>query len=394
MLNVNGYTIKNPMGVLEALHLEMVSRGKPHILSFLEEHPDVSIRMKCPFHNGGYERNPSANIVLREVSGLQVGMFHCYACDDWRNTLDFFRFISVVLGKMDAGLEGINWCKERGFIVKRLPIFENCEGHVFSQLYKPTPSVKDILCKLKNEPTIKSNPYSYFDHDKNQAVFTDFYRREKIDNYQARIYHSEEELARYRYTHDYVYKRGVTDELIEQFDIGYDRKAECITFPCRDENGVYSIIRRSVKMKRFEIPAGEDKPIWALYDIPNDAEAVIICESIFNALSLWKWGYYAIALMGLGTDKQVKMINWRGWKNVYLALDGDLAGRKATEKLCKKLRWFVKYIYNIPDGKDVNDLSQEEFEALPIYQYPFGVTFGDKKYRHYKNAFKERIWNY
>lgn len=30
------------------------------------------------------------------------------------------------------------------------------------------------------------------------------------------------ELDRYRYIHPYMYKRGMTDDLIEKFDVGYD----------------------------------------------------------------------------------------------------------------------------------------------------------------------------
>lgn len=380
---LNGYTVKSIMQVLEILQADLQAQGKFRF-KYLREYPDDKIMMTCPFHKGGQEVKPSANIVLVEKSGLSAGFFHCYVCGDWRATLDFFSFISAVLGRRDGGQEGIKWCKEKGLI--------ECRGTLglFKNLMKP--SMIDVESLLKKSIQTGKSPYIYFNHELKRVVYTDLYRQEKIDGYEKREYYTEEELQYFRYTHDYVYKRGVTDDLIEKFDIGYDRKNECITFPCKDENGCYAIIRRNVKFKRYELPS-EEKPIWGLYEVPNNAESVIICESIFNALSLWKWGYYAIALLGLGTERQVKMINWRGWKSVYLAFDGDLAGRKATEKWCKALRWFSVGVYDVPDGKDVNDLSQEEFEALPIYQYPYGISFGDRKYRNYKNAFKERAWN-
>jgi DNA primase len=46
-------------------------------------------------------------------------------------------------------------------------------------------------------------------------------------------------------------------------------------------------------------------------------------------------------------------------------MDGDEAGRKATEKLKKALKSVAMvWVIHMPDGKDLNDCTKEEFEQL------------------------------
>lgn len=61
-----------------------------------------------------------------------------------------------------------------------------------------------------------------------------------------------------------MYKRGLTDELIELYDVGYDPKFKlksdsnpfsCITFPVRDVNGkTLFIARRAIDFKLYHYP--------------------------------------------------------------------------------------------------------------------------------------------
>lgn len=69
-------------------------------------------------------------------------------------------------------------------------------------------------------------------------------------NHSEQQYVPEKQLDRYRYYHDYMFKRGLTEELIEKYDIGYDPKFKlkknentfpCITFPVRDMQGQNSV---------------------------------------------------------------------------------------------------------------------------------------------------------
>ena len=190
---------------------------------------------------------------------------------------------------------------------------------------------------------------------------------------------SEDELDSYRYYHEYMYKRKLTDDIIELFDVGYDKHFElkdkegktrsvlrCVTFPVRDVNGnTLFIARRSVDTKFFHYPDGVEKPVYGLYELPKDTKEVIICESIFNALTCYVYGKPAVALLGLGTPYQFEQLKKLPCRKFITALDGDNAGRRATVRLKKALgdnKLVTSFI--IPDGKDVNDLSFEEFKNL------------------------------
>jgi DNA primase len=195
-------------------------------------------------------------------------------------------------------------------------------------------------------------------------------------------YIAEDELEKYRYYHPYMYKRRLTDEVIEMFDVGYDNHfelydkfgkvvgvARCITFPVRDITGqTLFIARRSVDRKFFHYPEGVEKPVYGIYELMKyrpDVSEVLVCESIINALTCWVYGRPAVALNGTGTDYQYRQLKELPQRLLIGAFDPDNAGRRATEKFQKKLAG-VKLTKQLimPEGKDVNDLEEEEFRAL------------------------------
>lgn len=123
---------------------------------------------------------------------------------------------------------------------------------------------------------------------------------------------------------------------------GYDKETDCITFPVKDEKGnCLFIARRSVKGKYFNYPTNMKKPIYGLYELnllTNYPQEVYICESIINALTLWTYGRYAVALNGTGTKYQIEQLKRMPCKEFILALDPDEAGKRGTDKLKKALK--------------------------------------------------------
>lgn len=77
------------------------------------------------------------------------------------------------------------------------------------------------------------------------------------------------------------------------------------------------------------------------------------------------YGYNAVALLGTGNSYQMDQLRRLGCSEFVICMDGDEAGRKATEKLRRNLNsiaivWAIK----MPDGKDLNDCSKIEFDQL------------------------------
>ena len=182
----------------------------------------------------------------------------------------------------------------------------------------------------------------------------------------------QEVLQGYRYTVEYMYNRGLTDDIIEQFDIGYDRKDDCITIPVPNLKGeVKWLQRRSIVGKRYYIPSGINKTDYLLgasevLRLKLYKQPVYIVESPFNMLTLWKLGFPAICIFGTGGGNQYKMLNKLPIRHYIIALDPDEAGKKGSRKLLHnlgktKLLSKVNYI----DHRDINELDTE-FKKLKI----------------------------
>lgn len=267
--------------------------------------------VQCPYHKFGLEKKPSAQ--FRKSDGL----FYCHACKE-THSID-----SVIHHCL--GVNGRQW------------LLEHFDGSATGS------RVPTFNLGQKSEP-------------KKETKYVD-----------------KEILARFRFTHPYMFKRKLNLDTIRKFDVGYDKDNDCITFPNKDENGnILFIATRSVKTKYFHYPAGADKPIYGLYEIYREIRhgaqinEVYICESMFNALTCWSYGKYAVALNGTGSHEQIEMLKRSSIRHFILALDPDEAGRKGTEKLLKSLTNKFIEVAILPEGKDVNDLTKEEFEALPI----------------------------
>lgn len=278
-----------------------------------------NIMVSCPFHKDGQERHPSFGILTVADKGRPAGTCHCFACGYTGSLEDM---ISRCFGYNDNGAFGRNW------LLKNFVTFD-AEG-----------AERKVILDIKREE--ESNPVVSFV--------------------------SEEELRTYRFYHPYMFKRKLTKEVIEQFDIGYDKERDCITFPVRDEKGRTLFVgTRSIKGKTYLYSAGVTKPVYGLYEIRNmSLNELWICEGPFNAYTCWVYGKPAVALLGTGTDYQYHQLNLLNCRKFVLALDPDSAGFGGCVKLKKAVKNKVMYRAKVPYGKDINDLSLEEFNNLKI----------------------------
>lgn len=304
---------------LSANNINLLSKRK---------HSGDHIQVCCPYHNNGQERRPSAGIRERD------GIFHCFACGEVHSLQEV---ISYCFGYTDdiVGKFGWQWL-------------------------------------LKNFATVQV--------EERNDIKLDFARNRGDHDIHNMEYVTEEELDKYRYIHPYMYKRGLTDEVIELFDIGYDASTKCITFPVKDINGnCLFIARRSVVSKFFHYPEKVEKPLYGLYELynseyqygymnslPHDCHEIIVCESMLDALSFWTVGKYAVALNGLGNELQFKQLRELPCRKIILATDMDergLAARKRIKENLHNTKIVTEYIF--PKGrKDANECTKEELMNL------------------------------
>lgn len=281
----------------------------------------------CPFHGDGTEKKPSCGISTVETKeGTKVypaGTAHCFTC---AYTGDLAEFVSGVLGRQDKGMTGYKWITSR---------------------------------------------FASVTVDKRKPLQLDMSRGKKDEMSSPII--TEEELASYRYQHDYMYFRKLNDKVIDYFDIGYDPKTDSLTFPVHDLNGdVRFVQRRSVGKKSFmnESVAEKGKIVYGLYHVYKNlswVKEVIICESIIDALTCWTHRVAAVALLGaLPTAHQIKLLQKLPVRKYVIGIDNPLmdeAGRKGTDRLADELgkTKLINFLKFPEEVKDINEMTPEQF---------------------------------
>lgn len=318
--------------VLDMLKFDLVQHGVDRFHQFRRN--GDNIQTSCPFHKNGQERKPSFG-----VNG-EIDRCHCFSCS-WSGTIE--EMISELYGYQDEGKFGKRWLIKRFNTIEIetrpniMEGFENDNNTLCSSIFNRSNKRSDrILCRKTRQ------------------------ERLNVETEQKEI--TEEELDKYRYIHPYMSQRGLTDEIIERFDIGYDRERKEITFPVRDIEGrCVFIAGRSTEIKFFRLPKGMDKPIYCshLFRYGTYTRAYIT-ESFLNCLTCWKYDKPAMAMIGTGNQKQYEILNKLPVREYILAFDPDEAGRKATERFRKNVHGKIIKELVYPDNRDINDL-QEEF---------------------------------
>lgn len=349
MLEVNGNIILTPIyQIILDLQAELRYNGSNllHIVKPPRGNGDIIV--SCPVHKGGTEQHPSASITTKEKRRkdkvVPAGFLYCFSC---KTKMSLDNLISYCFGKNDKGAYGRQWILDH---------------------------------------------YANFEIETRQSCFNKL--KEHTEEPKP-VYVSEEELEKYRFVHPYMYKRGLTDDLIERYDIGYQKDFkltedskpfECITFPVRDINGnTLFVARRGIKHKLYHYGENTEKPLYGLYEANKyhkNADTLYICESMLNAITLEKWGLPSVALLGTGSEEQYKILKALNYRKYILCLDSDKSGTCGNIKLINKLKCnnFINVLVLADKTKDINDYCNlQSFNELLQY----GRIYNSFEYLHY-----------
>lgn len=315
--------------ILNVLRAELAQKGMQRFP--IIRHNGENLQTNCPFHKGGQERKPSFGI------NGEKDKCHCFACG-WSGSIE--EMVSEIFGYMDEGKYGKRWLIKRFSSIEIETRPNIMEGFNFETRTRNIITKNERICKVVQK------------QGNNKTEQTEI---------------TEEELDKYRYIHPYMYQRGLTNEIIERFDIGYDRERNEITFPVSDLSGTVRFIAgRSVKSKFFRLPKNFDKPVYLGYEfVSGKYKVAYIVESFLNCLTCWKYGKPAMALIGTGNENQYEILNKLPVRTYILAFDPDEAGRKATERFKKHVHGKIIQELQYQDNRDINDL-QEEFLKCKI----------------------------
>ena len=319
MLQIGKRFIKNSIEEIVTSFRSFASERGISVFSVIKPEGE-NLLVTCPNreHKNMQERTPSCRIAVSDISAsVKAGTVHCFSCG-YKAFLD--STFSQILGREDGGEFGREW------------ILNNFDSELNN--------TRGLDIELESRSPKKEEPFHYL---------------------------TDEDLDRFRYNHPYWQKRKIDEATMIRFDLGYDKETRSITMPVWDNQGrCIGVTLRSVDRKAFTLTEGLTKPVYLLnYAIKEHWSNIYLCESQINALYMNSLGYNSCAIFGTGSPEQADQINRSGVRSVVFCFDGDFAGRKGRERIRKMLspRIFCTYI-DLPDGKDVNDLSPEEIKAL------------------------------
>jgi len=187
---------------------------------------------------------------------------------------------------------------------------------------------------------------------------------------------------------EYVRGRGLDDSVIEACHLGYAAGDELAAYLRWRGIPVQAALRvgllrpggREFMAGRVAVPEIRGgQPIWLVgrtieaqthgpkylglpgrkpllgWEVAKDSREVFVVEGVFDWLTLLKWGYPALALVGTYTRPEVlKMLT--AFEHVYLALDNDEAGQAAAETLAQAMGGRA-VVVSPPGVKDVAELA-------------------------------------
>ena len=192
----------------------------------------------------------------------------------------------------------------------------NVGGRNFFQLFKKVSATKEQFNELV-ELVGENKFYKVKEEDKKNIV--------KLPDDFKPLWNGNDGIVK-RHALTYLYKRGITDEDIIKYNIGYCDSglySNRIIVPSYDSNGRLNFfVGRdfySGKMKYKNSPTSKD--IIGFDIFINWDEPIILCEGVFDAMAFKR---NAIPLFGKTVPKslQKKIIEF-GVKTLYLALDND-----------------------------------------------------------------------
>lgn len=278
---------------------------------------ETDIMCTCPIHKGGMEQTPSLGI------NKESGVVHCFTC---------------------------------GYKGDIVTLVSDCYNISYSQAYR----------KLVGHFVYSGGRTLDLDITR-ELTPTNYIRREDVIPY---IKINEPSWG-------YLISRGIdADKLHLVFPIGYNSNTDSIMIFVRDLKGNYVGCKtRSIQGKRFTNSTGAKKStyLYGAYELLQSSwqpsDPVWICESEIDALTVWSRGGYAVAIGGSHISKaQLNILKTLGVRRLVDGLDRDEAGREGWKNLCTYIKGISTYNTKFPvNKKDINDLTEEEFNNIKIY---------------------------
>jgi DNA primase len=170
---------------------------------------------------------------------------------------------------------------------------------------------------------------------------------------------------------DYFASRGINEESINYFKLGYSENLDMVTVPVHSPDGIpVGLVGRSIKDKRFKnsnnLP--RSKTMFNIHRAKRIGSQVVVVESSFDAIRVHQAGFPNVVatLGGHISPENLSLLN-RYFTTITIMTDADQAGRDLGFNIANKLKGkdilWASYSYGkiYPhDAKDAGDMTDEE----------------------------------
>ena len=175
--------------------------------------------------------------------------------------------------------------------------------------------------------------------------------------------------------HPYLAARGIDSATAQEFGIGAYRGAGILSgrlvipiHNARAELVAYCGRALDGTEPRYRFPSGFAKS-EILFNLHRAAAAgrgsVVIVEGFFDCFKLHQAGVAAVALMGTALSAAQQRALLEVFRRVFLMLDGDEAGRRATTAIAARLRPYASVnAIHLPDSAQPDQLSAAEIGRI------------------------------
>ncbi len=193
------------------------------------------------------------------------------------------------------------------------------------------------------------------------------------------------DLAGNKDARDYFESRGINEESMKHFALGYSSAMNMVITPVHSPDGMpVGLVGRSISEKRFKNSNGlpKNKTMFNLHRAKKLGGIVIVVESNFDAIRVHQAGFPNVVatLGGHISNDNINLLN-KYFTKIIIMTDSDEAGRSLGKNIASKLRnkevlWAMyddETLY--PHGaKDVGDMNDAEIKqcisnAIPHFQY-------------------------
>src|SRR5712691_4361851 len=147
-------------------------------------------------------------------------------------------------------------------------------------------------------------------------------------------------------THAYLNERGLTTETAKTFSIGFfpgkGSMHDRIVIPIHNREGeLVAYAGRAIdgSEPRYKFPVGfhESLELFSLHRVKGEVSIVLV-EGFFDCMKVTQAGFPCVALMGSTMSKTQEELLTEHFAEVTVMLDGDEAGRRATDEITDRLR--------------------------------------------------------